>query len=268
MALNSYYIWRQTETKKLKHTAWHDKGNTKRKKEKKNLIDYQNLASQQEAWQKWKKKRITREREREKGEGGKVQLFHQDKLGEKKKSKALNHSHIRKVMRKKNSSTINATRNRKSTSNLLPKGCQGKNCKKKILCFDFFPWIFAMFQALICADKIQAPSGNLIHRVAHWPSLWRSARLNIQRQQPEKERRRSRRNNSLSNGIIQKLVAPQIPLQPSDVQTEHIIQSINPRQLHTKPHFISSILWRISIRRLTYHHHCRGWQRRSCSWWS
>jgi len=130
MALNSYYIWRQTETKKLKHTAWHDKGNTKRKKEKKpDWLSKSCLTTGSLAEMK-KKEDYAWKRERE-GGGGKVQLFHQDKLGEKKKSKALNHSHIRKVMRKKNSSTINATQNRKSTSNLLLKGCQGKNCKKK-----------------------------------------------------------------------------------------------------------------------------------------
>ena len=53
--------------------------------------------------------------------------------------------------------------------------------------------------------------------------------------------------HSLSKGVVQELVAPQVALQPTDVQTERVVQTVETRQLHREAHFVARIVLSITI---------------------
>ena len=52
---------------------------------------------------------------------------------------------------------------------------------------------------------------------------------------------------SLSKSVIQELVAPQVALQPTNVQTVRVVQTVEASQLHREPDLVASVLLSITI---------------------
>jgi len=51
----------------------------------------------------------------------------------------------------------------------------------------------------------------------------------------------------ISESVIQELVAPEVALQPTDIQTVGVIQTIYASQLHGEPDFIANVLGAIAV---------------------
>ena len=57
----------------------------------------------------------------------------------------------------------------------------------------------------------------------------------------------SLRRDALSKGIVQELVAPEVALQPADIQTVRVIQTIETRQFYREPDFVARVLLLVAI---------------------
>jgi hypothetical protein len=53
--------------------------------------------------------------------------------------------------------------------------------------------------------------------------------------------------NSPSNSIIQELIAPQVPFEPSDIKTVCTVEPIQTRQLNEEADFIALVLGAVAI---------------------
>ena len=67
-------------------------------------------------------------------------------------------------------------------------------------------------------------------------------------------RKREERNiYALGYTIIQKLVAPQVPLQPANVDRIRVLEAVQLRQLDVESYFIALVLGRVAIHGFAHH---------------
>ena len=59
----------------------------------------------------------------------------------------------------------------------------------------------------------------------------------------------SRKDDSLSKGVVQELVAPEVALQPADIQAVRVVETSEARQLDGEADFVARVLLRVAVYR-------------------